>query len=117
MQGSLDRTLMALADPTRRGVIDLLRKQPRRASELADALSMTRPAMSRHLRVLRRTGLVSESDLENDARVRMYRLEPTPFLELEGWLKEIQTFWSVQLQAFQQHAERSERGSRARSKQ
>jgi DNA-binding transcriptional ArsR family regulator len=117
MQVSLDGTLMALADPTRRGVIELLRKEPRRASELAKALSMTRPAMSRHLRVLRRTGLVSESDLQNDARVRMYRLEPRAFLELESWLKQIQAFWSDQLQAFQQHAERRERGPRARSKQ
>ncbi|MER3452375.1 MAG: hypothetical protein C4344_01355 [Acidimicrobiia bacterium] len=47
---SLDRTLFALADPTRRGVIDLLRKKPRKASDLADALAITRPAMSRHLR-------------------------------------------------------------------
>jgi len=54
---SLDRTLFALADPTRRRVIDLLRKKPRKASALADALSITRPAMSRHLRVLRKSGL------------------------------------------------------------
>jgi DNA-binding transcriptional ArsR family regulator len=103
----LDRTLMALADPTRRGVIELLRQEPRKASELADALSMTRPAMSRHLRLLRKTGLVTERELESDARVRMYRLERAPFLELRGWLDEVEGFWADQLAAFKVHVERA----------
>jgi DNA-binding transcriptional ArsR family regulator len=107
---NLDRTLLALADPTRRGVIDLLRKKPRKASELADALSMTRPAMSRHLRVLRKTGLVSERELPDDARVRMYRLEHEPFAELRGWLEEVEAFLADQLAAFKLHAE--QRGKR-----
>jgi len=108
----LDRTLLALADPTRRGVIELLRKRPRKASELADELTMTRPAMSRHLRVLRKTGLVSESELENDARVRMYRLEREPFSELRGWLDEVEAFWGEQLVAFKAHAEHRVKGRR-----
>jgi DNA-binding transcriptional ArsR family regulator len=70
MVGSVDRTLAALAEPTRRGVVELLRAQPLRASEIADALATTRPAMSRHLRVLRRAGLVTESGLEDDTRAR-----------------------------------------------
>jgi len=102
----LDRTLLALADPTRRGVIELLRKRPRRAGELAELLSMTRPAMSRHLRLLRKTGLVSESEPEHDARVRLYRLERAPFADLRGWLDEVEEFWSDQLQAFKDHAEK-----------
>jgi DNA-binding transcriptional ArsR family regulator len=96
----LDRTLSALSDPTRRHVVELLRKKPRRASELADALSMTRPAMSRHLRVLRETGLVTESELPGDARVRVYRLERAPFSELGGWVSEVEAFWGDQLAAF-----------------
>lgn len=103
---TLDHTLLALADPTRRGVIDLLRQKPRRASDLAEALAMTRPAMSRHLRVLRRSGLVSESEPEHDARVRVYRLEPGPFTELRGWLAEVEAFWGDQLLAFKEHAEK-----------
>ena len=106
MQSALDRTLLALADPTRRGVIDLLRKRPRRAGELAELLAMTPPAMSRHLRLLRQTGLVSESEPEHDARVRLYRLEREPFSELRGWLEEVEEFWGDQLQAFKEHAER-----------
>lgn len=112
MPTALDRTLLALADPTRRGVIDLLRKRPRRASELAELLSMTRPAMSRHLRQLRKTGLVSESEPEHDARVRLYRLEREPFSELRDWLDEVEAFWGDQLQAFKEHAEKRAKSKR-----
>lgn len=108
---SLDETLAALADPTRRGVIDLLRRKPRRAGELAAALSMSAPAMSRHLRVLRKTGLVEERELDDDARVRVYRLRPEPFSALRDWLEEVQAFWADQLDAFKVHAERT-RGKR-----
>jgi len=66
----LDRTLLALADPTRRRVVDLLRVSPRRAGELADAVGTSPPAMSRHLRVLRMGGLVREDHDGEDARVR-----------------------------------------------
>lgn len=112
MESNVDSTLTALADPTRRGVIDLLRKKPRRASEIADALSMTRPAMSRHLRVLRKARLVSEDGLEDDARARVYRLERGPFAELRSWLDEVEAFWGGQLQAFKAHAERRARKRR-----
>jgi DNA-binding transcriptional ArsR family regulator len=103
---SLDDTFVALADPARRAVIALLRRKPRQAGELADALSMSRPAMSRHLRVLRKTGLVSESEPEHDARVRVYRLEPRRFAELRSWLEDVEGFWGEQLNAFKLHAER-----------
>lgn len=113
MLTNVDRTLAALAEPTRRGVIELLRERPRRASDIADAFSMTRPAMSRHLRVLRKAGLVTEDGLEDDARVRMYGLEPKPFAELHGWLDEVEAFWGDQLQAFKDHAERAASETRA----
>ena len=109
MENALDRTLVALADPTRRGVIELLREQPRRAGELAELLAITPPALSRHLRLLRKSGLVSESELDDDARVRMYRLEPAPFAELRGWLDDVEAFWGDQLQAFKAHAEKRDR--------
>jgi DNA-binding transcriptional ArsR family regulator len=122
---NLDRTLLALADPTRRGVVELLRQRPRRAGELADALSMTPPAVSRHLRLLRKTGLVAESELEHDARVRVYRLRAAPFVQLRSWLEQVEAFWTDQLGAFQAHVEVSatsraaggaERGSAERGK-
>jgi DNA-binding transcriptional ArsR family regulator len=107
----LDRTFAALADPTRRGVIALLRKKPRRAGELAESLSMSAPAMSRHLRVLRASGLVEEEHQGDDARVRLYRLRPQPFRGLRRWLDEVELFWAGELGAFKEYAERT-RGSR-----
>jgi DNA-binding transcriptional ArsR family regulator len=109
----IDATLAALADPTRRAVIDLLRKRPRRAGELSDALEVSAPAMSRHLRVLRKGGLVEEESLDDDARVRMYRLRRAPFTELSAWLEEVAAFWQDQLDAFKAHAERRARKNKA----
>jgi DNA-binding transcriptional ArsR family regulator len=107
---TLDRTLAALADPTRRGVIDLLRKRPLRAGELAAAFDMTPPAMSRHLRVLRQSGLVDEDTQEHDARVRVYRLRPEPLARLRAWLDRVEAHWSDQLMAFKGHAEGPRKG-------
>jgi DNA-binding transcriptional ArsR family regulator len=91
MAMTIDRTLAALADPVRRGVVDLLRKRPRRAGELAAAFEMSPPSMSRHLRLLRRSGLVAEGEVDGDARVRVYRLRAGPFAALRAWLDEVQT--------------------------
>jgi DNA-binding transcriptional ArsR family regulator len=107
MSAALDKTLAALADPARRGVVDLLRRKPRRAGELSAALRMSPAAMSRHLRVLRKTGLVLEEPHGDDLRVRVYRLRREPFTRLSGWLAEIESFWTDQLDAFKEHAERA----------
>ena len=104
---ALDDTLAALADPTRRGVVDLLRRRPRRAGELASAFGVSPPAMSRHLRVLRRRGLIEEERVEDDARVRVYRLRQERFSELQEWLKQVEAVWTDQLEAFKEHAERT----------
>jgi len=111
-EAALDRTLAALADPTRRRVVDLLRRQPRRAGELADAFGMSPPAMSRHLRVLRASGLVEieEEQIDQDARLRVYRLRPEPFVALQAWLDQVQAFWTEQLGAFKDHIERTQKG-------
>ena len=103
----LDRTLAALADPTRRGVIELLRKKPRRAGEIAASLAVRGPALSRHLRVLRTTGLVEEDHQGEDARVRLYRLRPQPFRALRHWLEGVETFWARELRAFKEYAEQT----------
>jgi len=105
----LDGTLLALADPTRRKVIELLCEKPRRAGDLSASFDMLPPAMSRHLRVLRTSGLVEETSLPEDARVRVYRLRAEPFSELRAWLDEIEAFWTDQLAAFKAHAERTAR--------
>lgn len=102
---ALDRTLAALADPDRRRVIDVLRTGPRRAGELAEAIGLPPPAMSRHLRVLRQSELVEESHPDFDARVRIYALRRGPMAELRNWLDETETLWTEQLAAFKKHLE------------
>ncbi|HLJ50165.1 MAG TPA: metalloregulator ArsR/SmtB family transcription factor [Bryobacteraceae bacterium] len=108
---SVDRTLAALADPTRRRVVDLLRLRPRPAGELASACRMSPPAMSRHLRVLRSKGLVEEEHTQpQDTRLRIYRLRRRPFTELQQWLQQVEAFWSDQLSAFKAQAENAAKG-------
>lgn len=108
----LDQTLAALADPTRRGVVDLLRARPHRAGELAAALEVTPAALSRHLRILRRGGLIAEQGIDADARIRLYHLKPAPFAELRDWIEQVQSFWAAELHAFKRHAEGKPRRKR-----
>ena len=104
---NLDETLLALADPTRRRVVDLLRKKPQRAGDLAQALEVSPPRLSRHLRILRKSGLIEDSGVDHDARVSLYRLKPEPFETLKDWLQEVESFWTMELAAFKAHAERT----------
>ena len=112
MRATLDGTLAALADPTRRRVVELLRARPRRPGELASAFRVSPPAMSRHLRVLRLRGLVEEAGDAHDARLRVYRLRREPFVRLGSWVAGLESFWDDQLDAFQAHAERGKGGQR-----
>jgi DNA-binding transcriptional ArsR family regulator len=100
----VDEVLVALADPVRRQVVDELRLGPKRAGELAEAAGMSFPAISRHLRVLRATNLVEVRVLDEDARVRVYRLRAEPFLALRAWLDQVEGFWTDQLGAFSDYA-------------
>ncbi|HET9388326.1 MAG TPA: metalloregulator ArsR/SmtB family transcription factor [Steroidobacteraceae bacterium] len=104
---SVDLTLAALADPHRRGVIDLLRQRPHRAGELAQAMRLSFPAMSRHLRTLRRSGLVEEGRDEFDSRVRIYRLRPDAIASLRSWLAETDAMWARQLLALKAHVQKA----------
>ncbi|HET8932820.1 MAG TPA: metalloregulator ArsR/SmtB family transcription factor [Polyangiales bacterium] len=109
----VEATLLALADPTRRGVVELLRFGPLRAGELAGALNMTKSAFSRHLRVLRESGLVREDSMPEDARVSVYSLQREPFDSLRSWLEQVESYWTLQLESFKRHAERT-RGPKAK---
>lgn len=105
MVNQIDETFVLLADPTRRRAVELLSAGPLRASELADQLGASRPAMSRHLRVLRTGGLVDVEFAESDARGRTYRLRADRLTALQAWLDQMQAFWNVQLGSFKKHAE------------
>lgn len=102
----LDETLATLADPHRRRLIELLRDEPRRAGELAHALDLAPPALSRHLRTLKAGGLIEERHPPFDARVRIYSLKPKPMAELKAWLADTERLWTQQLAAFKAHGER-----------
>lgn len=105
----VDGTLAALADPVRRGAVELLAERPRRAGELAAELGATPSAMSKHLRLLRTAGVVSEASSELDARVRVYSLRSAPMVELRAWLDRAERGWADQLTAFAAHVERQQR--------
>jgi len=99
----------ALADPTRRRVVELLGTRPARAGELAAAIGTSPPAMSKHLRHLLRAGLVADERDSADARARVFRLRPQSVAAIQAWLDQLQAHWDAQLRSFQQHVEREER--------
>jgi DNA-binding transcriptional ArsR family regulator len=101
----IDDVFAALADPHRRRVVELLRTGPRPAGEIARVVGLAPPAMSRHLRTLRRSGLVEESHPDFDARVRVYALRAGAMDELKAWLEETERMWAAQLLAFKAHLE------------
>ena len=79
------------------------------AGELADALGLTAPAMSRHLRVLKQSGLVEATHPEFDARVRVYALKEAGLTDLRKWLDDMERLWARQLTALKDHIEKGGR--------
>ena len=102
-----DHTILALAEPTRLRIVEMLALQPRRAGDIAGALGMSGPATSRHLKVLRKARLIEDIAIESDARVRVYQLRKEPFAELHSWVERIESLWTGQLDAFRDHVERA----------
>jgi DNA-binding transcriptional ArsR family regulator len=92
----MDVVLHALADQSRRTVLEILRDHPATAGELADALPIARPGVSRHLRVLREAGLVH---VRQEAQRRVYSLRPTPLAEVDAWLEDYRALWRNRLDA------------------
>lgn len=88
----------AIADPTRRRLVERLRAGERSVSELAAPFAVSRPAISQHLRVLREAGLVSERRV---GRERRYRLHPGPLREVSEWVRQYEGFWTERLDALE----------------
>lgn len=103
---TVDQTLAALADPYRRRAVELLGQRPCRAGELAEALGLPAPAMSRHLRELKQSGLVEETHPAFDARVRIYTLKDGAMADLKKWLADTERLWADQLSSFKAHVEK-----------
>lgn len=91
---TVDRVFGALANPTRRDILDLLLDGERSVQEIAERFDMARPSVSEHLKVLRDCGLVSE---EKRGRHRYYRVEPEPLHDLQSWLDPFERFWRVRM--------------------
>lgn len=96
-------TFELLAEPTRRRILDLLRDGERPVGELVDRLSMSQPAVSKHLRVLRDSGLV---DVRVDAQRRVYRLRPEPLKEVDAWIEPYRRLWDRRLDRLERHLKR-----------
>ena len=103
---AIGKVFEALADPTRRTVVETLASGPRRAGELAAAAGTSPPTMSRHLRVLLDVGLVVDERPASDARARVFRLRPDSMDAVQAWLDQIQAHWDEQLASFRRHVER-----------
>ncbi len=86
----------AIADPTRRDILDTLRRGERSAGEIAARYTVSRPAISKHLRVLREAGLVNE---RRESRLRLYSLRPEPLHEVGLWLDHYRVYWAARLHA------------------
>jgi DNA-binding transcriptional ArsR family regulator len=99
---SLDEAFAALADPTRREVLRLVAKRPMRAGELAEDFPVSRPAVSKHLKVLKEAGLL---EVEHVGRTRIYHLRRGGLSKAHEWMEEAGRFWEAALDSFRRHVE------------
>jgi DNA-binding transcriptional ArsR family regulator len=107
-----EAVFQALADPTRRAVLDLLRTGSLPAGAIARQFPVSRPAISKHLRTLRRSRLVRE---HREGRLRLYRLNPEPLKTVDSWLERYRGFWQANLSSLKDFVE-SEHGEKERGR-
>jgi DNA-binding transcriptional ArsR family regulator len=108
---SPEATFSALADPTRRALLDLLRQGSQPAGEIARAFPISRPAISKHLRLLRRAHLVQE---RREGRHRFYQLNPAPLKVVDSWLEHYRGFWQTNLSSLKNFVETEYAGETAK---
>ncbi len=106
----MDAVLRALSDQSRRRVLETLAGGPATAGELAALLPIARPGVSRHLRVLRETGLV---EVRQQAQQRVYSLRPEPLAEVDEWLDRYRALWEQRLDALHTEVARGKRERRS----
>ena len=100
-------TFEVLAEPNRRRILDLLLEEERPVGELVDALSVSQPAVSKHLRVLRQAGLV---DVRNEAQRRIYSVRAEPLRDVDEWLAPYRRLWASRLRALERHLDTMDDG-------
>jgi DNA-binding transcriptional ArsR family regulator len=106
----MEAVLRALADESRRAMLETLSRGPVTAGELAAGLPIARPGVSRHLRVLREAGLV---EVRQEAQRRVYSLCPQPLAEIDAWLGRYRTLWEQRLDALHTEVARGKRDRRS----
>ena len=104
----MDETWRALADPTRRQMVDRLRRGSLTAGQLGEGTSISQPAVSRHLKVLRDAGVVS---VQPAGRTRLFSLEPATLAAVDAWLEPYRALWEQRLDALETEVRRGRRGS------
>jgi DNA-binding transcriptional ArsR family regulator len=102
-------SLMALGDPTRRQIVEMLGRGPRASGEIAESFAISAPAVSQHLKVLREARLV---DVRVDAQRRIYTLNPQGLAEVDDWLARIRRFWSARLDDLERELRKPEKKRR-----
>ena len=95
----------ALADPTRRQILQVLGTGPRRAGEIADEVGASASALSRHLKLLLDASIIEDERIPEDARVRLFRLRPDSLVAVQAYLDQLQAEWRDQLASFKRHVE------------
>lgn len=113
MQDHLSTTFAALADPTRRAILARLALGETTVSELAEPFRMSMPAVSKHLKVLERAGLIARG---REAQWRPCRLNATPLREAASWIEEYRRFWTPYIDALARHLDRMKLASSAQKK-
>ncbi len=106
---SLDQIFAALSDPTRRRILDLLARAELCVTDLAKPFSISLPAISKHLRVLERAGLIKR---ERDGRVHRLRLEAKPMRDAAAWIERYRGFWEGQFDALADYLEKQQKKGR-----
>lgn len=101
--------MTAIADPVRRSILETLNRGPLSAGEIARHFAISRPAISRHLRILREVGLVTA---DTDGRHRIYRFDPAPLAEVDAWLAQYRDLWSNRMDALETEVYRTRRDRR-----
>jgi len=113
MQDQLTNTFAALADPTRRAILARLTLGETSVTELASPFEMSMPAVSKHLKVLERAGLIARG---REAQWRPCRLDAGPLKEAANWIEEYRSFWSPHIDALERHLDRMEQADETKRK-
>lgn len=107
----MESTFAVIAEPSRRAILSLLATAERSVGDIEQALDLSQPSVSKHLRVLREAGFV-ESRI--DAQRRLYRIRPEPLMEIDAWLAPFRQFWSLHLDALERHLDETDPPPRKR---